>query len=132
MAEYTPSRYAEILMGCIENQTINELNLAEYLNATAVESIMSDTDHIKIGQLAITSIKGIDTSISDIFSINFSTTTIDALSKFAPFIEAKNLISKNIHDPFYENPSAPKELIPTIIGSTHTAVRFSNYSKEKE
>lgn len=131
LSEFEPCRYAEILVGSIENGNIGDLNIQEYLDSAVAED-MTDEEKSKIAQLPIVNIKGIGDSFQEVFNTFFTIITIEELAKFDAFIEAKTVINNKINDAFYEKPSAPKELIPKIIGSTHTTVRYSNYVKEKE
>ena len=131
LAEFKPCRYAEILIGSLENGNIRDLNLSEYLDNAKVEEL-TEEELAGLGKLPIIDIKGIGEGYTEIFNTLFSIYTIEELAGFAAFKEAKAIIIHKINDTFYEKPSAPEELIPKLIGSTHTQVRFSNYIKEKE
>ena len=129
LAEYTPCRYAEILVGFIENGNVDDLNLKEYLDDAYVDDL---EDKKTILTASVLYIQGIGETWKEILESVFEVKTIEELARFNPFVEAKAFINNQIKDTFYEKPSAPDELIPKIIGSTHTKVRYSNYIKEKE
>lgn len=131
LAEFTPCRYAQLLLGSIENGTIFDLELKNYLDSEVAQDATPDEIRL-IAKQPIINIKGIGETYEKVFNSNFFVNTIEDLANFSAFKEAQSIILNKINDTFYEKPSAPKELIPELIGSTHTQVRFNNYVKEKE
>ncbi len=130
LAEFTPCRYAEILITALQNGNLTNLALKEYLDNQYLDS--TDFEASKLPKASIIHVEGIGSAYEKIFNDAFNIKTIEKLATFPAYLEARQLIQKRLEDHFYEKPSAPKELLPEMIGSTHTQVRFSNFVKEKD
>ena len=127
LAEFTPCRYAEILVGGLNNGNISALVLDEYLTED-----ISEDEYATVDEKDISSILGVSDEMISTFNDHFDISTIGELATFDAFLEAKKLIAYEVGKIFYEKPSAPEELMPSMIGSTHAQFRFSNYIKEAE
>ncbi|MDP6563724.1 MAG: hypothetical protein QF578_02770 [Alphaproteobacteria bacterium] len=57
--------------------------------------------------------------------------TVTDLARFAGYEDARQDLEAGA-DEFHEAPSAPKELLPTILGSIAATIRFSSFVRERE
>lgn len=127
MAEFDGCRHAELIMAYSATEQLQELDLENYIEVVVDESYL-----LTIGQASMKDMISITDEVYEAIHTAFDTETIGELALFAPYLEARELVKNNILGAFYEKPSAPQALLPKIIGSTHTQVRFCNYVKEKE
>ena len=127
MAEYEACRHAELITIFAEKEQLSELELENYIEVT-----IDDAYLLTIKQASMNDLKSITDDHYATLTASFEVQTINDLALFPPYLEAREIIRNNILGDFYEKPSAPASLLPKIIGSTHTQVRFSNYVKERE
>jgi hypothetical protein len=128
MAEYEPCRHAEFVMACFKQGNLADAGIENYIEASALTApARSHLDRLPIVYLSSLS----ETDAQQLETV-FSIKTLAQLAVFPPYHEAQQIVEHSIRGTFYEKPSAPAALIPKLIGSTHTQVRYSNYVKEKE
>ncbi len=127
LAEFEGCRHAELILAYSEKDSLDELDLAHYIEADIDETYL-----LNIAQASMNDLIAITDEFYTALTSAFAVETIRDLATFAPYLEARAVVRENLLGAFYEKPSAPEALLPKIIGSTHTQVRFSNYVKEKE
>lgn len=128
MAEFAPCRHAALLVEMAESGRVDESVVQQYVaGVTAADFLPGALPLLSIERLAALSADHA-ARLKAVFAID----TLKGLASFAPYHEAIELIEASLRGPFHEKPSAPPELIPKPIGSTHSQARFSNYVKEQE
>ena len=127
MAEFDACRHAELIIQYADKGQLKELDLENY-----IEVPTDDTYLDNIRKASMNDLITITDDYYNALTTPFAIQTIGELAVLPPYIEAREIIRKNILGEFYEKPSAPAALLPKIIGSTQTQVAFSNYVKEKE
>ncbi len=127
MATYLPCSHSELLVGFFESGMLDDLDCNLYFDEPLTETEKENLPDISIAQL---------TTLSDehasLLAEHFTIETLAQLAKFDLYLEAQKLIAKQANEVFKENPSAPDELLPNMVGSTYSAFRYSNYVKEHE
>ncbi|KXX69258.1 hypothetical protein AVL50_20145 [Flammeovirga sp. SJP92] len=118
-----------MLVGFGTNNNLSQLSLGSYVDSDTLQ--MYESGEIStINEEEVIVLNAVDIQTNTIFLEYFGVKTVEELAIFKPFVEAKTLIQDEIDQHFKERPSAPKALIPQLIGSTHTTARFSNYVRE--
>ncbi len=128
MAEYDGCRHAEYLMSSFSQGNAAEADLENYVE----EAALTESNIETLDTLDIVNLLSVSEPDAEQLGAVFQVTTLAQLAKFPPFEEAKQIVLENVRGTFYEKPSAPRALIPKLIGSTHTQARYSNYVKETE
>ncbi len=128
MAEYAACRQAQFVMACFKQGNVENAGLENYIEASALtEDNLSRLEELDIVYLISVS-EGNAEQLKSVFGVE----NLSQLADFPPYLEAQQIILESIRGEYYEKPSAPPALIPKLIGSTHTQVRYSNYVREKE
>jgi hypothetical protein len=128
MAEYAACRHAEFIMACFEQGKIEDADLENYIEASA----LTDDNLSRLDELDIVYLISVSEGDAEQLNSVFGVENLSELADFPPHREAQQIMLESIRGGFHEKPSAPPALIPKLIGSTHTQVRYSNYVREKE
>ena len=126
MSAFTPSRNAAFLLALAERDELTAAPLVCYLRDEALP-VSGD-----VGELPTHALQALSRNHAKILQQVFEVTTLAEIANWLPFREAQRRIGEASIPEFSERPSAPAELLPELIGSTHTTVRLSNYVKEAE
>ncbi len=127
LLHYKPIHIAQLLMAIHRNEIGHDIHMNHFL-----DSVYENTLPSGLADLPIVAIEGIGTSTASIFSDPiFGITTVRELAVFPPYVEAQSFLLPD-EEVFNEPPSAPEDLMPKIIGSTHSIARFNSYIKDEE
>lgn len=128
MAEFAPCRHAEYSMAAFRQGNVENAGLEHYIE----EEALTPDNLNRLDELDIIYLISVDEAAAGQLETVFGVQTLSQLEALPPYQEAQEIILEAVRGEFYEKPSAPPALIPKLIGSTHTQVRFSNYVKEKD
>ncbi|GAA5038491.1 hypothetical protein [Actinopolymorpha pittospori] len=128
MAEYAACRHAEYVMSALRRDTIADAGVENYVEAAA----LTPDALAHLGDLDVVHLISVSEADAALLEASFAVSTLAELAELAPYIEAQRLVLESVRGAYYEKPSAPAELMPKLIGSTHMKVRYSNYIKERE
>ncbi|MDO6575046.1 hypothetical protein, partial [Staphylococcus pasteuri_A] len=81
-----------------------------------------------VGYLPPNSLRELSARSAQILESFFGIVSINELAEFGLYHAAQRYLTQPAQG-FDEAPSAPDELMPGMIGSTHSSVRFSSYVK---
>lgn len=128
MAQYAPCRHADFVIASFNNGNAEGAGLEHYLEPEA----LTPANLAQLGSVSMALLTRFSEADATVLQTAFGLSTLGELAQFAPYTQAQAIVLRDIRGEFYEKPSAPPALIPKLIGSTHTQVRFSNYVKERE
>jgi len=126
LLHYKPIHHAQVLMAVHRGEIGHDILLDKYLDTAYINTPPSG-----LADLALIAIEGIGASTELILQDSFGITTVRELSVFPAYIEAQSFLAPD-EEVFNEPASAPEDLMPKIIGSTHSIARFNSYIKDEE
>ena len=125
LAEYPAFRHADLVIGLDRNDADGKALLRGYLRPT------NSPPATPIPMLQVSALRTLTADEARRFREVLRLRTIGEVASWPPYREALAMVQRAARAVFREPPSAPEALIPTLIGSTHTASRFSNYVKDQ-
>ena len=128
MAEFAACRHAEYVIAAVRQSTVASAGVENYIESAALTS--DALAHL--GDLDLVFLISVSEADAEQLATAFAVSTLAGLAELPAYVEARQIVLESIRGTFYENPSAPPELMPKLIGSTHTKVRYSNYVKHTE
>lgn len=117
---------AQVLMAISRKEIGHNISLEKLLNDKYVNKKPSE-----LPDLPLIAIEGIGEVTAKVFNASFGITTVRELAIFPPFIESQEYLIPDT-EVFNESASAPEDLMPKIVGSTHSIARFNQYIKDEE
>lgn len=78
----------------------------------------------------ISALTHVNSAAAKVFKDSFGILTIEQLASFGPFEEAQKLLASSIEKEFQEEPSAPAELLPRLVGAVQSTATYSSFVKE--
>jgi hypothetical protein len=127
LAEYAPCRHAELLVGFFDNGTIRDLDLNLYF-----DSSLDEEQEAALTEQPASFLKTLNDAAATRLADTFDVQSLRDLATFDLYLEARRRMLDQALDKFQERPSAPRTLLPEVLGSTYGAFRFSNYIRERE
>lgn len=125
LSAFAPARNAAFLMGLANQDALLAAPLECYLDDPA-----EPLEGVDIGGLPSHALRSLSKKNASVLSKAFGIGTVGELARWRLFRDAQRRVAAAALPGFHEKPSAPAELLPDPIGSTHTTARLSNYIKE--
>jgi len=125
LASFPAFRHAELLVGLDRNATDGAGLIGQYLREGQRRPGES------LGQQPVSALRALTVAEAQRVRDGLGVRTIGEMAGWPPFVEAVAMVTRAARPAFSEPPSAPEALIPTLIGSTHTASRLSSYVKDR-
>jgi hypothetical protein len=125
LASYPAFRHAELVVGLERNTPDGSSMARDYLRPSG------QRPNEPLRNLPVSMLRTLTDAEARHFRDALQLRTIGQLATWPPFTEALALVQRAARPTFSEPPSAPDALIPTLIGSTQTAMRLSSYVKDR-
>jgi hypothetical protein len=125
LLNYQPIHDARLLVALSLGQIAHDYDKSKLLDERFAATSVRD-----IPKLDIEAINGIGGPTAQILSQQFQVKTVEQLASFAPFVQARNLMT-SVANAFNEEPSAPEELLPQMVGAVASVTNYSSFIKEQ-
>ncbi|MDO6763863.1 hypothetical protein [Agarivorans sp. 1_MG-2023] len=123
LLHFKPVHYAQILKAYSQGLINHHIERAAYL-----KDEFAAVEVAAVGYLPPNSLRELSARSAQILESFFGIVSINELAEFGLYHAAQRYLTQP-EQGFDEAPSAPDELMPGMIGSTHSSVRFSSYVK---
>ena len=104
----------------------NGLVSHDFDTSTYLDNGLQNTNRLDIPKLPLSALKGIGPTLETTWSDEFNINNLQELSQFAPYLEATSYLTPD-DEVFNEPASAPEDLMPKILGGTHSSVKFNSF-----
>lgn len=116
---------AQLISALAQGRVVHDVEIAPLLD-TSVPTSPPET----LLAAPVEVLVAIDDNTARELRENFDVRTVGDLAAFPPFAAAQELVTARAQA-FHEPPSAPAELLPTIVGAVQNTINFSSFVRER-